>query len=891
MLSPPPAKDGVRLTQAPLTVRDAQGRVLVTVYANRSEPFADVRDASVRAGLELTTAVRGERAIEGFVAVHDIRTLARTNGVASVSQALRPRTNVGAATSQGVAAHRADRLAPGVDGRGVTVAALSDSFDVATQTVGGDPLTVHAAQDIASGDLPAEGVTVLEDLAPGQGGADEGRAMLQLVHDVAPGARQCFATAFTGDLGFAANIRRLADPAGPCQADVIVDDVSYFDEPFFGRGPISDAVDAVAAAGVHYFSSAGNGSAQQAYASPLRLVPAARAGEGTNLDFSQVDPALYAGGVQDFDASDAVDTAQDLVLGGDPTSESGAGDGIIDLQWDDPVDPDGATLGEPLLSTTGELTVAAPVASILFEGTAGQTVQGTADAIPSGSTDLILTLKDPSGRVLQRIDTGTSPELLVQTLPVTGTYTWEVSGFEGDLGDFTFEVRPVVAPAKTTTDLNALVFTADGRFLFAVSDLNRLSGKPFEIAGFEGRGALQLVIAKANAEGGEATQFRYQLYDGLQYTEDAQPLAPSAYGHSIARGATSVAAYDPFRPLLPETFTSVGGDLPILFDSDGNRLPEPDVRRAPQVAATDGGNTTFFTADSPLDPDTQPNFFGTSAAAPHAAAIGALALQAAGGPDALRPDELRALLERSAFRHDLDVQHSEASKRGLALSADGETGYERRTTRPEWTNPGSMDDPNVFKVSYRGRGSVVALTLDGLGADPTGLGEGPGGRSAGLVFDPRPFLGLPALGAPPLWQQGFPFTVGALSPGIAPGDVSATFDVPGWGAATAEQYRRMTVRIAEGRLADGRSIAFGIDRDEAVSAYGTAEGGNSADQLGPGVLFPSGEKVGPGMRYAALLSTGRTISGTFRNRIGAGWTPVDGYGFLNAQAAVRRVRR
>jgi hypothetical protein len=120
--------------------------------------------------------------------------------------------------------------------------------------------------------------------------------------------------------------------------------------------------------------------------------------------------------------------------------------------------------------------------------------------------------------------------------------------------------------------------------------------------------------------------------------------------------------------------------------------------------------------------------------------------------------------------------------------------------------------------------------------------------------------------------------------------VSASFTVPGWGQANTQQYRRMTVRIAEGRLADGRSIAFGVDRDEAVTAFGDAEGGNSADQLGPGVLFPSGETVGPGMRYTALLSTGRSISGTFRNRIGAGWTPVDGYGFLNAQAAVRQAK-
>ena len=207
-----------------------------------------------------------------------------------------------------------------------------------------------------------------------------------------------------------------------------MDDVGYFDEPFFSRGPISDAVDDVAAQGVHYFSSAGNGSSQQAYAAPLRIVGPAGATRGSNINLAGVDPALYAGGFQDFDAGPGTDIAQSMVLGGDPTSGDGGGDGILDLQWDDPVDPNGAPLGDPLINTTGEITAAQPIAKIPFSGTAGQTVRAIVDAIPSGSTDFILTLKDPSGNVMQEVDTGTSPEVVVQTLPSTGTYTFEVSG-------------------------------------------------------------------------------------------------------------------------------------------------------------------------------------------------------------------------------------------------------------------------------------------------------------------------------------------------------------------------------------------------------------------------------------------------------------------------------
>ena len=39
---------------------------------------------------------------------------------------------------------------------------------------------------------------------------------------------------------------------------MIVDDVTYFEEPFFQDGPVAVAVNEVTAAGVTYFSAAGN---------------------------------------------------------------------------------------------------------------------------------------------------------------------------------------------------------------------------------------------------------------------------------------------------------------------------------------------------------------------------------------------------------------------------------------------------------------------------------------------------------------------------------------------------------------------------------------------------------------------------------------------------------
>ena len=109
------------------------------------------------------------------------------------------------------------------------------------------------AERQASGDLPAR-VTVL----PGQEGEqpfyDEGTAMLEIVHDLAPDAELYFATGFSGQAQFAANIEALCE-AG---ADVIVDDVAYHLEATFQDGIIVQGVNAAVAAGCYYFSAAGN---------------------------------------------------------------------------------------------------------------------------------------------------------------------------------------------------------------------------------------------------------------------------------------------------------------------------------------------------------------------------------------------------------------------------------------------------------------------------------------------------------------------------------------------------------------------------------------------------------------------------------------------------------
>ncbi|HQQ78663.1 MAG TPA: S8 family serine peptidase, partial [Thermoanaerobaculia bacterium] len=171
---------------------------------------------------------------------------------ARLADALR-RPLAGTVNSQGDRTHRADdvRTTYGYSGLGVRIGVISDSFNALGA----------ASADVASGNLPGPGnpfgrttpVTVIEEDPTG---SDEGRAMLQIVHDLAPDAQLFFATADTSEAGFASNIVALRN--APYNCDIIIDDVFYFDEPVFQDGIVAQAVNTVTAAGALYFSAAGN---------------------------------------------------------------------------------------------------------------------------------------------------------------------------------------------------------------------------------------------------------------------------------------------------------------------------------------------------------------------------------------------------------------------------------------------------------------------------------------------------------------------------------------------------------------------------------------------------------------------------------------------------------
>ena len=138
--------------------------------------------------------------------------------------------------------------------------------------------------------------------------------MLQIVHDVAPGATLSFASAFNGLASFAANIQSLAASG----AKVIVDDVVYFAEPMFQDGIIAQAVDSVVAGGVAYFSSAGN-QARQSYQSVFR--PGDSFADGA-FSSSFGAPSFLGGIAHNFDSSGGTDHFQSITIPGLTTSFS-----------------------------------------------------------------------------------------------------------------------------------------------------------------------------------------------------------------------------------------------------------------------------------------------------------------------------------------------------------------------------------------------------------------------------------------------------------------------------------------------------------------------------------------------------------------------------------------
>lgn len=199
------------LVGSTLRIEPEKGGILVNVIFRL--PVVDTYPPPLMEMLGFTSRQCIQNVCSGYIHIDKLTSVASHPQVQFIKPFVQPFTRTGSVTSEGDRAMGSDvgRDVFGVDGSGKLIGVLSDSLDCATG------VATDLATDIATGDLPDD-ILNLEDLSSGC--ADEGRAMLQIVHDVAPGARLAFRTAFNGADDFAQGILDLAE-AG---CDVIIDD-------------------------------------------------------------------------------------------------------------------------------------------------------------------------------------------------------------------------------------------------------------------------------------------------------------------------------------------------------------------------------------------------------------------------------------------------------------------------------------------------------------------------------------------------------------------------------------------------------------------------------------------------------------------------------------------
>lgn len=551
-----PAARFIRRGEVPLVLIDA---------VTRGDP-QQLRQTLLALGLQHPAVYAND--LSGWLPVGAINTAASRAPVLAMRASI-ARARATVLATQGDFAQGTSALKAAVStltGSGVNLGVLSDSFNcyaVYEQPGSGVNASGHngyapfgfatddATFDESNGYLTASVSVLSEAECLGYGAplelpfADEGRAMLQIVHAVAPGASLSFYSAANGEADFANGIAALAN-AG---AKVIADDVGYFDEPFFQDGIVAQAVTAAAAKGVAYFSAAGNNRANSYDNDAPQFASAGRGPLGGDK-------------LLNFDASGATTTTSLSVA--IPRLAPGQFIGLV-LEWDQPY----------------------------VTGAAGS---------PGARSSL--------------------------DLCVSGTGGYAVFDLDGSFMSCTG------ANAQGTDPVQVLIL-----------------GNPANAGSPTAAGTISLQVGLANATSAPGRVKLVVEDDGAGSTiQNFATNSATVQGHPGAAGAAAVAAaFFPVTPLcghepaVLEEFSSKGGE-PILFNTSGTRLATPQLRQKPDFTAPDGVNTSFFGAPladypSPDDSDTSGvaacqnnatynNFFGTSAATPHAAAAAALMLQA-----------------------------------------------------------------------------------------------------------------------------------------------------------------------------------------------------------------------------------------------------------------------
>ena len=483
---------------------DEKGRILVRAHLDGLHSIDSVA-AGIAARVPSFAMAAVDRkykggVIEGYVSIDEAAALATTSGVRSVQMEYQLELNkaavekgkaepdvvtgqtltmLGTAFDQGVFQHRVDTInkyynpsAPvDYEGQGMSIGFISDSYN----KLASNP--IPASTDVANFDLPGaptnpvntQPVVVLQDASAAA--TDEGRAMGQIIYKMAPKARIAFATANGGEANFGNNIRALAGlpgftyPAGTQQgfaADAICDDVGYSSEPWFEDGIVANAVDDVAAAGVSYFSSAGNDIGSYDYDSDYRNVQngtglTAAAGNtalaGTNIDLTGVPAGLYAGGFHNFNPN-GLDVAQTVNVPAAPPQTN--------FQWDDPYNETIPVVQPAVYHNTGAFTATVTEQTFDVPGLVGGTkyvLSGSAQ--PGSAVDVIISIQDPNGAYLiDHYDNGVD-DALAFTATISGTYKITVDPFGTGRGAYNVDVFVAGPTTGVTTDFNILVFRVD----------------------------------------------------------------------------------------------------------------------------------------------------------------------------------------------------------------------------------------------------------------------------------------------------------------------------------------------------------------------------------------------------------------------------------------------
>ena len=272
--------------------KDGQVQVYIHVDAVTDEAQATL--GAIESQIEIANSKLN--VIQAWIPFDRVEQVAALPFVSKVTRPSYARTRAGSVQTEGDAILRANELrADGFNGAGVKIGVISDGAN-----------SVASAQ--ASNDLP-NNITFFGTcfITPGvPGSCDEGTAMMEIIHDLAPGAQLAIGEVNT-NLDF---IQRVDDLANTFGADIIVDDLGFFEEPFFEDGGVAQAVAGVANQ-VIYVSAAGN-DGQGHYEEDF---------DGTNL-----------GGLilHDFGSADGRFSDTDMELLIDPGEIV-----VIYLQWND----------------------------------------------------------------------------------------------------------------------------------------------------------------------------------------------------------------------------------------------------------------------------------------------------------------------------------------------------------------------------------------------------------------------------------------------------------------------------------------------------------------------------------------------------------------------------